>query len=122
MAGSSTPRMFTFLAAAAQAAYTFVKPGADAKHVAICSAASDKTIGIAQNAPTAADDPVEVALPGGGAKLKLGGTVSFGDMLVPDASGFGVASTSNAARHGAMAMSDGVSGDIIPVEVITGII
>jgi hypothetical protein len=122
MSSSSTPRIFSFKAAAAQAAYTFVKPGADAQHVGIASASSDKLVGIAMSAPTAAEDDIEVALPGAGAKLKLGGSVSFGDILTADASGFGVATTSNAARAGAMAMADGVANDIIPVEVLAGII
>lgn len=122
MASHSAPRISTFKAAAAQAAYTAVKGGADAEHVAICSAASDKSIGIAQSAPTAAEDQMEVAGPGGGGKALLGGSVSFGDLLVPTTDGSLVASTSNAARHIALAMSDGSSGDVIPVEVIPGII
>ncbi len=123
MASYSEPRIYTFKAAAAQAAFTAVKAGADNQHVAICSAGTNKHIGIAQTAPTAADDAMEVALPGGGAKAKLGvGGASFGDLLTSDASGTFVVTTSAADRYIAMAMEDGVVGDVIAVEVVAGLI
>lgn len=123
MASSSEPKIYAFKAAAAMAAYVAVKTGADQDHVAICSAASDLSIGIIQNAPTAADGVAEVALPGGGAKAKLGaGGAAVGQMLVPDANGQLVVSTSNAARAIAVAMQTGVENDVIGVEVIAQII
>lgn len=117
MASYTEPRIYTFKAAAAQAAYTAVKAGADRQHVAICSAKTDKSIGIAQSAPEAADEAVEVALPGGGAKAKLGGSVSFGDLLAPTTDGTLIATTTANDRAIAVAMEDGVSGDVIAVEV-----
>lgn len=50
--------------------------------------------------------------------LRIGGTVAIGDYLKPDASGFGVATTTNLDEVGAMARQAGVSGDIILVDVI----
>lgn len=123
MASYSEPRILTFKAAAAMAAYKAVKAGADKEHTAVCSAKTDKHIGIAQSAPTAADDSVEVAVPGGGAKALLGvGGASFGDLLAPGADGKLIVTTTAADRYIAMAMQDGVEGDVIGVEVVAGLI
>jgi hypothetical protein len=75
-----------------------VKIGADSKHVAVASAASDKMLGIAQSDATNAEDEMEVALPGGGAKALAGGNISAGDLLTSDGSGKLIATTSNADR------------------------
>jgi hypothetical protein len=52
--------------------------------------------------------------------LRLGGTVTAGDWLKSDASGFGVTSSSDREKVGARASRSGVSGDLIPVQVIIG--
>jgi hypothetical protein len=122
MASSFAQNMLSFKAGGVITAYTAVKIGSDAQHVQAASAASDKMLGIAQGAATAAEDTVEVAMPGGGAKMKLGGTVAAGDMLTSDASGYGVATTTNADKVIAQAQSAGVSGDVIGVAVIAGIV
>lgn len=122
MASYSQPRILAFKAAAAQAAFTAVKAGADNKHAAICSAKTDKSFGIAQSAPTAADAPMEVAQPGGGAKAKLGGTVAIGDLLAPTTDGTLITTVTAGDRYIAMAMDAGDSGDIIGVEVVAGLI
>lgn len=123
MASYSQPRVLTFKATAALTAYRAVKPGADDQHIQKATAASDKQIGICQNTVTAAEDLIEVALPGGGAKMVLGtGGASWGDLLTADSNGAGVVTTSNAARVIAMAMEDGVEGDVIAVEVMAGIV
>ena len=82
-----------------------------------------------QEAPgTAADSgyaatagrPLTVHMPGSVALLKLGGTVSAGDRLTADASGQGVKVATTATAHtyvGAIALSNGVSGDLIDVMV-----
>jgi hypothetical protein len=67
MSSFNSPRIVTFLADAAIAKGKAVKIGTDAKHVAVGAANTDKCIGIAQSASTAAEDPIEVALQGGGA-------------------------------------------------------
>lgn len=117
MSSCSTPRYKTLKSAAAQEAYTFVKPGADRAHVAQATAATDKITGIAQTKADGAEESIEVAGPGGGAKLRLGGTVTAGDLLTSDASGRGIATTTANNRAGAVADEDGVEGDIIGVEV-----
>ncbi len=52
--------------------------------------------------------------------LVLGGTVSIGDRLKSDSSGYGVATVTNLDEFGAIARQAGVSGQIIEVDVITG--
>lgn len=118
MASSSQPRILTFKAAAAMSAFKCVKKGADDQHTAVASAGTDKVIGIAQSAPTAAEDLVEVAINGGGAKARLGsGGAVMGDKLVSDSNGNLIVSTSANDRIVAIAMADGVENDIVGVEV-----
>lgn len=118
MSSHSEPRIYAFKADAAVAAYLIVKGGTDKDHVAKATAATDKLIGIQQNESTTAEDKVEVAIAGGGAKLKIADTVAVGDRLTADSAGKGVVTTSNADKIIAIAMQDGVTGDVIGVEVV----
>jgi hypothetical protein len=123
MSSGLAPQILVFKADAAIAKGIAVKAGASSdEYVQKSTAASDKSVGIAQNAVTAADDLVEVALPGGGAKAKLGGTVVFGDMLTADSAGKLVATTSNAEKTIAQALEGGVADDMINVVVVPGIV
>lgn len=100
-----------------------VKFGTDSEHVAKATAATDHMIGIAQNTTTAAEDLVEVALPGGGAKaLCATGGVTRGDILTADASSNCATTTTNADRCVAVAMDSAVSGDLFDVFVQVGIV
>jgi hypothetical protein len=51
--------------------------------------------------------------------LQLGGTVTRGDRLKADANGAGVTTTSGADEIGALAEDSGVSGNVIPVRLIS---
>lgn len=115
---TSDKRLLSFKVAAATSRGYAVKPGSSKEQVAVVTAATDKAIGILQNTTTATDEVAEVALPGGGAIAKLGGTVSFGDILgfATDGRLVKVANTSD--RVIAMAMQDGVANDLIAVEVM----
>lgn len=119
MASHSTPRMFSFVAGAdlSSAQYKFLDFGSGDTLVGLAAVAGSP-IGVLQNAP-ASGEVAEVALQGGGAKLKLGGTVARGDFLKPNASSLGIAATAG-DKYGARAMASGVSGDVIPVEVVYG--
>ena len=119
MASHSQARILTFKADGAITAYTAVKNGTDAQHVAAAAATSDSMKGISQDTALVAGDPVEVAIPGGGGKALAGGTITDGDLLTWGASGLVTASDGN--RVVAMAMDGAVVGDIFPVEVIAGI-
>lgn len=123
MSAISYPKLLTFKASAAIALGSAVKGGADNAHVSICSAKTDKHVGIAQNAVTAAEEKIEVALPGGGAKGLLGaGGAAFGDLLAPTTDGSLIVTTTAGDRYIAMAMEAGSAGDIIAVEVVAGLI
>lgn len=121
MSSTSAPKIQTFKAGAAILKGIPVKAGADREHVVVCTAASDKSIGIAQCAATSAEDYVEVALNGGGGKALAQGTISMGEMLVPGSAGV-VASSTGGERHCAVAMEDAVAGDMFATEVAIGIL
>jgi len=122
MASSSAPRILSFKAAAGMAQFVAVKGGADSEHVAICAAATDKSVGIIQSLPTAAGDICEVAIQGDGGKALLGGTAAVGDLLAPTTDGSLIVTTTPGDRYIAMAMQSGVIGDVIGVEVVAGLI
>jgi hypothetical protein len=89
-----------------------IKKGSDDDHVAAASAATDKTFGVAQNDAPNAEDPVEVAIPGGGAKFLAGGTIAAGDQLTSDASGHAIATTTTGDRVIGVAEVDAVASDV----------
>jgi len=123
MSASSEPKVLTHKASAAIEANRFVKGGADNAHITKASAASDKLIGVSMNAATEAEQKVETALNGGGARLKIGsGGCAFGDMLTADSDGKGIVTTTGGNRVGAMAMESGAENDVVAVEVVTFLI
>jgi hypothetical protein len=113
---------------------TFLADGAMSRGIAVCFGSDDqhvtgagdqgagaKVIGILQNDPTGPEDYAEVALPGGGAKAKLGDAVSAGDFLIHNYSSNDLVHQSTHAtveRICAMALEDGSGGDLIAVEVM----
>jgi len=101
--------------AAVTVANVWGKLGSDDDHCAVCSAATDKLIGIIQQTATAAEQTMRLVLVGI-ADLKLGDSVTRGDRLTSDASGYGVTATAG-QNSGGWACASGVSGDIIPVLV-----
>jgi predicted amidohydrolase YtcJ len=122
MASFSQPKELTFKADAAIAKGKAVTIGSDSNHVAVASDAADKMVGIVQASASAAEDLVEVALPGGGAKALVGGNVAAGDLLTTNADGELIATTTATDRYIAMALESGVDGDLIAVEVVAGLI
>lgn len=95
--------------------YCFVKFGSDDKTV-VLSGAGDLACGILMNAPLSGD-PAEVALPGGGALLKLGASQTKMLEMKSDGSGNGVVATSG-DWVGAIVYQAGASGDIVEVLVV----
>lgn len=80
--------------------------------------ANDSPYGIAQNEGLgAAGDSIEVAVIGGGGRLTLSGTVTAGQSIKSDSSGYGIAATAAGDRIGAEAVESGVAGDFIGVHV-----
>jgi len=96
-----------------------MKPGSDAKHVTKGTAKSSKIKGICQTEAgqvSAVEDPLEIALPGGGAMALLNGTVTDGNELTFDGTGYVEAASGDFVS--AKAMQGGVSGDLVAVEVM----
>jgi hypothetical protein len=95
--------------------YHFVKLS-DEKTV-VAAAANERAIGILLNKPTSGQG-AEVALPGGGAKLKLAEAVTVGKLLTSTATGQGEIADAAGEWCAAMAHQGGAEGDIIAVMVI----
>lgn len=106
----------TFLAGGAIVKGTAVKFGADSKHVVVSAGPTDNAFGIAQNDAAAAEDLVEVAMNGGGAKALAQATVALGAKLASHTDGKlrTAVATENVI---AFAMESAVVGDIFAVEV-----
>jgi hypothetical protein len=112
----------SYNAGGAITAFSIVKPGSNDYDVVLGAAGADKVIGVTREFAAASGEPVDV-IHDGIANLKLGGTVTRGDLLMSDGSGFGIVASAGAGTNvrviGAAIIS-GVSGDIIPVMVEVG--
>lgn len=113
----------SYTAGAAVNPSRFVKHGSADYEAIQATDASAAILGIsAENVAAASGQAVDV-VKAGLAFLELGGTVTRGDILIPDANGKGVAAivTAGTEQHvGAIAEVSGVAGDIIPVLVQAG--
>lgn len=121
MASTRAPHINAYEASAAIAKGCAVKIGSNNKTATQASAASDKTVGIAQNAPANAGDRCEVAMPGGGALGLAGGTIAAGDPLTVNGSGQLVSSTTTGDRIVGWAEESAVAGDLFSVAVGLGL-
>lgn len=116
-------------------ASTFVKLDASNTALVLAAGSGDQPYGIAgpytrrialddydTNYIGIAGDPaILIYGPGDpGVFLRLGGTVAHGDFLKPDASGYGVKADTDKDKYGARALAAGVSGELVPVEVVIG--
>lgn len=110
---TSAPKIAAFQATASLSGkkYFACKFGATDKLIAVAGAREGFGV-IQEDTASAAGDSVEVALPGGGSKVKLGGSVTRGDSITPDANGEFVTATAGQRAIG-YAMQSGVDADII---------
>lgn len=107
-------------AEAAMAKGKAVKEGSTSNEYAqVCSAASDKMIGVAQSTPTAAGDPMEVAVNGGGKGLAQT-TIAMGDLLTAHSDG-ALKPVSSGEYYIAQAMQDAVANDLFDIKIVSGI-
>lgn len=100
----------------------FVKHGAADGAAIQATDASAAILGISEQLAVASAGTVDV-IKEGLAYLELGGAVTRGDVLIPDADGKGVTATvvAGTEQHaGAVAEVSGVAGDVIPVQVVAG--
>lgn len=119
MASTLKPQILAYYVAAGIAKGKAVKTGADSEHVAVCSAGTDKAIGLVQNDTTTAEDIAEVAV-AGGAKGLAGDTIAVGDLLAADSNGALVATTSANDKVIGQALEDAVAGDLFSVQMSKG--
>lgn len=109
------PQMKTFCAEGVIEKYRFVKFGSTDDKV-VKAAAGEKAFGVFMNAndDAAVNDAVEIAHLGGGALIKLAGTVTRGDSVASNATGEGVVAASGVWAPG-IAMESGVAGDVVSI-------
>jgi len=118
MSSIFSPRIGTFKASAAITKGAAVKIGADNEHVTECSATTDKSIGIAAGDAAAAEDVIEVYLPGGGGKALAQTAIAAGKLLTSHTDGSLKPIAAANDRVIAMAMEDAVANDLFAVEVL----
>lgn len=120
-----------FVATGTIAPSRFVKPNVALDHAVQQADAASLPIGISQEnmklaqfdlyaantAAAASGDPINVYTEGEECLLELGGTVTAGVGLKPDADGKGVLATMGTDAIGARSLEQGVSGDLIRVQV-----
>ncbi len=96
--------------------FTFVN--LDTNELVVGSSTGEAAAGILQDNPNGSVKPSQASVRiMGASKLKLGGTVTPGQLVKSDSSGFGVAATVDHDRACARAISGGVSGDLILVVI-----
>jgi hypothetical protein len=97
-------------------AHSFVKmlTTGTADDVVTQAGAGEHASGICQNGG-ADKQSVEIDGPGGGSKLQISATVTRGQYLKSDASGYGTPGTTDGDFCPVRAEASGVNGDIIPV-------
>ncbi len=120
MASTMAPVIQNFKADAAIAKGKAVKCGTDSEHVAVGAAVTDDCIGIAQSAAAAAEDKIEVALPGGGAKALAQTSIVAGTLLVSHTDGALKPIATAGDRIVAVAKEAAVAGDLFEVLVVLG--
>ncbi len=114
----------TYAAGAAIAAYRFCKHGSADNAAIQGTDGSAPLLGVSEGIAAASGASVDI-IKGGLALLELGGTVTRGNVLIPDANGKGVAASVVAGTlqyGGAIAEVSGVAGDIIAVNVAPQVI
>jgi len=121
MLAYQTPNMGSYVAETDLSAlqYTFVKWGTEAGKVVACDTQGERAIGILMNKP-AAGETADVALPGGGAKLKCDASIAIGGLITPGTDGLGEAA---ALGDYVCAVGDAVghataANEVIPVFVV----
>ena len=95
--------------------FKLVKVDTDAG-IDLCDATTDFPIGVLLNDP-AAGEACEILHSGRG-KVKIGGTVTAGQLLGPDAAGLAIAVTADTKTYCAIALESGVANDVIEAAIV----
>lgn len=108
---------FNATAEAAIVENTFVMIGtADSK--VLTATAGAKVLGVAED-PAIINGAIGITHQGQ-VKIKLGGNITKGQKIKAGTNGYGVYADTNKDEYGAVALADGVSGDVIPVLIEKG--
>ncbi len=102
--------------------FRIVKFGSNDYEVVQSAAVGDLLIGVSTEVDASTGERVDV-VQAGIADVKIGGSVTRGQLLTSDASGQGVAAAPAAGTNNrviGVALISGVSGDIIPVVILQG--
>ncbi len=121
MSSSLAPQVLVYKADAAISKGMGVKPGTDNQHVAKSVSATSLNFGIAQSAPTTAEDLVEVAVKGG-CKGLAAGVIAVGDLITVDSTGGLIATTTPGDRYFGMSLQIAAVGDLFEVLLGQGLI
>lgn len=116
MASILQPNIHTFTAGGTIVEGHAVKLSADGT-VVECTANTDKAIGVAQGSASSGGK-VEVAMPGGGGKVKLGEAVARGLLLVPHTDGTLVKANASGDMVVAQLLEEGASGDLASANIM----
>ena len=100
---------------------SFLKFGADDNTLVITTAATDEIVGISPSFQVEIGERID-AQAIGFSEVKIGGAVTRGANLTSNASGQAISATTAGNRLGAKALASGVSGDIIPVVCMLGVL
>ncbi len=96
--------------------------GASGDVVKLASGASEFLLILGEGADGSSEAANVSVVVAGETKLKLGGSVSAGDYITANSSGEGIATTTGGDQFGAIALSSGASGDLIPVLKVNGFV
>lgn len=114
------PNIVTYEADGAIAKGQAVKIGSARTRVAVVSATTDMSIGVAQNVAVNAGDLVEVATVGGGAKGLANSVIAAGNILGQNANGGMQKAAAANDRCVGIALESAVAGDLFSMVIDLG--
>lgn len=106
--------ILNFMTESAIPPFRFAKTGSSDNSVALAGV-GEEAIGVSLDIHSATSSRCDIQLDGIH-MLELGGSVDYGDKLIPDATGRGVATEEGAVSY-AVALDSGVEGDLIRIKI-----
>ena len=110
-----------FTDAAITTRFLLVKKGSDANHIAVCSAITDRPLGVCTDEAAAAEEPVNVALLGSSKstlKVVAAGALTAGTRVAVTAAGKVQTAVATQYPIGITLTDAGADGDIIEIDPI----
>ncbi len=104
--------------------YYLVKlSGTDGTTVVLATSATDKIIGVLENAPVSGDNAVVRLISSTGTgKVKSGGDITAGDKLTTNGSGKAISTSTSTNRVFGIALATTTSGDIVEYIPVTEVV